>query len=51
MSAAVFMPVLAGTSFGFDFNPTVDRIRLVSDSGQNLRLNPNSGAGATTTTL
>jgi hypothetical protein len=41
-----FMPSLAGRSFGFDFNPTVDRIRLVSDSGQNLRLNPESGAVA-----
>ncbi|MCC7029305.1 MAG: DUF4394 domain-containing protein, partial [Chitinophagaceae bacterium] len=29
--------------FGFDFNPTVDRIRVVSNTGQNLRLNPNDG--------
>lgn len=34
---------LNGTNFGFDFNPTVDRIRVVSDTGQNLRLNPNDG--------
>jgi hypothetical protein len=34
---------LAGTHFGFDFNPVVDRIRVVSDAGQNLRLNPNDG--------
>jgi hypothetical protein len=34
---------LVGTNFGFDFNPTVDRIRVVSDTGQNLRLNPNDG--------
>jgi subtilisin-like proprotein convertase family protein len=34
---------LSGTNFGFDFNPTVDRIRVVSDTGQNLRLNPNDG--------
>lgn len=40
--------VLNGTSFGFDFNPTVDRIRLVSDKGQNLRLNPNDGLLAAT---
>jgi hypothetical protein len=26
-----------------DFNPTVDRIRLVTDSGQNLRLHPELG--------
>jgi hypothetical protein len=35
---------LSGTSFGFDFNPSVDRIRVVSDTGQNLRLNPVPGA-------
>jgi Domain of unknown function (DUF4394) len=27
---------LAGTSFGVDFNPVVDRLRIVSDTGQNL---------------
>ncbi len=37
---------LSGTSFGFDFNPTVDRIRVVSNTGQNLRLNPVTGAVA-----
>ena len=37
---------LMGTDFGFDFNPTVDRIRVVSNTGQNLRLNPNDGAVA-----
>ena len=30
---------LAGTTFGVDFNPTVDRLRIVSDTGQNLRDN------------
>ncbi|MGY4539576.1 hypothetical protein ACVW0P_004011 [Mucilaginibacter sp. UYNi724] len=39
---------LLGTDFGFDFNPTVDRIRLVSNLGQNLRLNPNDGTLAAT---
>lgn len=34
---------LSGTSFGFDFNPTVDRIRIVSNTGQNLRANPMTG--------
>ena len=38
-----FDPVLKGNSFGFDFNPTVDRIRIVSDMGQNLRANPITG--------
>jgi hypothetical protein len=30
-------------SYGFDFNPTVDRIRVVNSAGENLRLNPNTG--------
>ena len=38
-----FSTLLSGTNFGFDFNPTVDRIRVVSDTRQNLRLNPNDG--------
>jgi hypothetical protein len=35
---------LSGTSFGFDFNPVADRIRVVSNLDQNLRLNPDTGA-------
>jgi hypothetical protein len=38
-----FMPIIDGDLLGFDFNPTVDRIRLVDDGGQNLRLNPETG--------
>lgn len=34
----------SGTSFGIDFNPTVDRLRIVSDAGQNLRVNVDTGA-------
>ena len=34
----------AGSSWGVDFNPTVDRIRVVSDLGFNLRLHPDTGA-------
>ena len=34
---------LSGTSFAFDFNPVTDRIRVVSNTGQNLRLNPDTG--------
>ncbi|WP_462255286.1 DUF4394 domain-containing protein [Ferruginibacter sp.] len=43
VGTAPFATALAGTSFGFDFNPTVDRIRVVSNTGQNLRLDPNTG--------
>lgn len=34
---------LDGTSFGVDFNPAADRLRIVSDTGQNLRHNINTG--------
>ena len=40
-----------GTDFtrvGFDFNPTVDRIRVTGGNGGNFRLNPNNGAIAAT---
>lgn len=35
---------LTGTRFGLDFNPVPDRLRIVSDSGLNLRINVDSGA-------
>jgi Domain of unknown function (DUF4394) len=38
-----FTPALRGRFFGWDFNPTVDRIRLTSDANQNLRLHPDDG--------
>ena len=34
---------LNGTSFGVDFNPAADRLRIVSDTGQNLAHNVNDG--------
>jgi hypothetical protein len=43
--------VLTGTHFGFDFNPTVDRIRIVSDTGVNLRVNPADGVAVVDGTL
>src|SRR5688572_11746132 len=38
-----FTPALSGRSFGVDFNPTVDKVRVVSDARQNLRLNVDEG--------
>jgi hypothetical protein len=35
-------------NIGFDFNPTVDRIRVTSTNGRNLRLNPITGKLAAT---
>lgn len=40
---APFTNVMVGTEFGFDFNPTVDRIRIVSNAGLNIRVNPTNG--------
>ena len=41
---AVGNPVpIQGTNFGLDFNPTVDRIRVVTDAGLNFRINPLTG--------
>jgi len=34
---------LSGMHFGVDFNPAADRLRVVSDNGQNLRINVNDG--------
>jgi len=36
--------VLDSTTVGFDFNPTVDRIRVTSANGGNYRLNPDDGS-------
>ncbi len=44
VGSSQLLTLLSGTSFGFDFNPLVDRIRIVSNTGQNLRLDPNTGA-------
>ena len=40
--------VLQGSTFGVDFNPVADRVRVVSNTGQNLRLHPDTGAVAAT---
>ncbi len=38
---------LAGTDFGVDFNPVADRLRVVSNTGQSLRINVDTGATTT----
>jgi len=45
-ATAVGAPISPSVSgdVGFDFNPTVDRIRIVSNDGQNLRYNPNDNS-------
>jgi|GEM_PF-2375799 len=44
-----FAPGLDGTFFGVDFNPSPDRIRLVSNNDQNLRLVPDGAITPTGT--
>ncbi len=39
--------MVTGTTFGVDFNPVADRLRVVSDIGQSLRINVDSGAVTT----
>ena len=38
---------LSGSEFGFDFNPMADALRIVSDTGQNLRVIPSDRTPAT----
>lgn len=42
--ASTANPAIAGTTFGMDVNPQVDRIRVVTSAGQNFRMSPTSGA-------
>ena len=37
-------PPPSDTRFGFDFNPTVDRIRITTDGDHNYRMNPETAA-------
>lgn len=39
------------SQLGMDFNPTIDRFRVVTDSDQNIVINPNNGVSAGFTTL
>jgi hypothetical protein len=46
---APFTPALDGKEFGVDFNPQADRLRVVSNLGQNLRIVPDTGQVAANT--
>ncbi len=39
-----FNTVLDGSAFGYDFNPTIDRSRIDTDTNNNYVVNPNNGA-------
>ncbi|MFD6126078.1 DUF4394 domain-containing protein, partial [Streptomyces hydrogenans] len=42
---------LAGSAFGVDFNPAANRLRVISDTGQNLRHNLDDPAAPMATTV
>lgn len=42
--AAPLALALPAGQFGFDFNPAVDRMRIVAEGGMNLRIHPDTGA-------
>jgi hypothetical protein len=42
---------LQGSRFGLDFNPQADRLRITSDTGQNLRVNASTGQTFTDTNI
>lgn len=45
-----FTPALNGALYGFDFNPVVDRIRVVTNNEQNFRLDPTTADVVSTDT-
>jgi hypothetical protein len=52
-SKGMISPAPSGSTFGFDFNPAADRLRIVSNTDQNLRIIPDTAVtfndGAITT--
>jgi hypothetical protein len=44
VGSPVDLPDPATAGYGIDFNPTVDRLRVVTSTGLNFRVNPNNGA-------
>lgn len=42
---------MSGSAFGFDFNPTIDRIRLVSNTDRNYVINPTNGVRSQVTNV
>ncbi|WP_225805213.1 DUF4394 domain-containing protein [Streptomyces sp. NK15101] len=51
MKVSQLTVALVGTAFGVDFNPAANRLRVISDTGQNLRHNIDDAAAPLTTTV
>ncbi|HUR29867.1 MAG TPA: DUF4394 domain-containing protein [Saprospiraceae bacterium] len=43
VSQVPFKPGIQGTTIGFDFNPTTDKISLITNANQNLKIDPVTG--------
>lgn len=48
---APYASLASGATYSINFNPTVDRLRVVGSNGQNLRVNVDTGATTTDGTL
>lgn len=44
IGAPAVLPREGASEWGFDFNPVVDRMRVVNDAGSSLRMHPDTGA-------
>ncbi|WP_328297299.1 MULTISPECIES: DUF4394 domain-containing protein [unclassified Streptomyces] len=51
MKVSQLTVALSGARFGVDFNPAANRLRVISDTGQNLRHNIDDNAAPLTTTV
>ncbi|MCJ0872643.1 DUF4394 domain-containing protein [Streptomyces sp. AP-93] len=51
MKVSQLTVALAGAQFGVDFNPAANRLRVISNTGQNLRHNIDDNAAPLTTTV
>ncbi|MGW5782004.1 DUF4394 domain-containing protein [Streptomyces sp. NPDC003863] len=51
MKVSQLTVALSGSQFGVDFNPAANRLRIISDSGQNLRHNIDDSAAPLGTTV
>ncbi|MEU9852688.1 DUF4394 domain-containing protein [Streptomyces sp. NPDC047974] len=51
MKVSQLTVALAGAAFGVDFNPAANRLRVISNTGQNLRHNIDDAAAPLTTTV
>jgi Ca2+-binding RTX toxin-like protein len=49
--ASPYTGIAAASSYGIDVNPVADRVRLVTQTGENMRVNPSTGLVITDTAI